>query len=93
MSSGMTSAQPEVARGTMGRRLAKPIASRTNPTWMTMAGRRLPERLPASSATANMLSDSGASDSPARIASYSSTICRKIGSAIIVPPRAICCII
>ena len=47
--------------------------------------------LPASSATPNMLSDSGASDRPACIASYSSTICRKIGSAMIRPPRAICC--
>ena len=37
-----------------------------------------------------MLSDSGASDRPACIALYSSTICRKIGSAIIVPPSAIC---
>ena len=40
-----------------------------------------------------MLSDSGASDRPACMALYSSTICRKIGSAIIVPPSAICCII
>ena len=38
-----------------------------------------------------MLSDSGASDSPASIALYSSTICRKIGSTIIAPPSAICC--
>ena len=38
-----------------------------------------------------MLSDSGASERPASIALYSSTICRKIGSAIIVPPSAICC--
>ena len=38
-----------------------------------------------------MLSDSGASESPASIALYSSTICRYIGSAIISPPSAICC--
>ncbi len=38
----------------------------------------------------NMLSESGASDRPACMALYSSTICKKIGSAIIVPPRAIC---
>ena len=38
-----------------------------------------------------MLSDSGASDSPACIALYSSVICRKIGSAIIAPPSVICC--
>ena len=35
-----------------------------------------PGVFPASSATANMLSDSGASDRPACMASYSSTICR-----------------
>ena len=40
-----------------------------------------------------MLSDSGASDSPASIALYSSVICRKSGSAIIAPPSVICCII
>ena len=44
-------------------------------------------------ATKNMLSDSGASESPACSALYSRTICRKIGRAIIAPPRAICCII
>ncbi len=38
-----------------------------------------------------MLSDSGASDSPASMALYSSVICRKSGSAIIAPPRVICC--
>ena len=38
-----------------------------------------------------MLSESGASERPASIALYSSTICRKIGSAIISPPSAICC--
>ena len=43
---------------------------------MSAAGRRFPARLPASSATPNMLSDSGASDSPASIALYSNTICR-----------------
>ena len=58
---------------------------------MMLLGLRRPARLPASSATANMLSDSGASERPASSASYSSTICRKIGSAIIRPPRAICC--
>ena len=40
-----------------------------------------------------MLSDSGASESPACSALYSRTICRKIGRAIIIPPSAICCII
>ena len=37
-----------------------------------------------------MLSESGASDSPAWSALYSRTICRKIGSAIIAPPSATC---
>ena len=50
-----------------------------------------PARRPASIATANMLNDSGAIERPACIALYSSTICRKIGSTIIVPPSAICC--
>ena len=40
-----------------------------------------------------MLSDSGASDSPACIALYSRVICKKSGSAIIAPPSVICCII
>ena len=48
-------------------------------------------RSPGEQRHANMLSDSGAIDRPACIALYSKTICRKIGSAIIVPPRAICC--
>ena len=43
---------------------------------MILLGRRSPARLPASSATANMLSESGAIDRPASIALYSSTICR-----------------
>ncbi len=42
-------------------------------------------------ATANMLSDKGASESPASIALYSSVICKKIGSTIMAPPRVICC--
>ena len=41
-----------------------------------LAGRRLPARRPATSATANMLRESGAMDSPASRALYSSTICR-----------------
>ncbi len=57
---------------------------------MIAAGRRRPARRPATSAMANMLSDSGAIDRPACMALYSSTICRKIGRAIIVPPSAIC---
>ena len=39
-------------------------------------GRRPPALRPATSATANMLSDSGASERPASIALYSRTICR-----------------
>ena len=58
---------------------------------MIWLGLRLPAFLPATSATANIVSDSGASESPASSALYSSTICRYIGSAIIIPPSAICC--
>jgi hypothetical protein len=43
---------------------------------MILLGLRLPAFLPASSATANIVSDSGASERPASIASYSSTIWR-----------------
>ncbi len=39
----------------------------------------------------NMLRESGAIDSPASRALYSSTICKYSGSTIIVPPSAICC--
>ena len=34
-----------------------------------------------------MVSESGASDRPVSMALYSNLICRKIGSAIIAPPR------
>ena len=53
-----------------------PIVNRANPARIRLAGRRFPPLLPATSATANMLSDSGAMDRPAPIALYSSTICR-----------------
>ena len=43
---------------------------------MITLGRRPPALRPATIATANMLSDSGASESPASIALYSRTICR-----------------
>ena len=43
---------------------------------MILLGLRSPAFLPASSATANIVSDSGASDRPASSALYSSTICR-----------------
>jgi hypothetical protein len=58
------------------------------PARMMLLALRAPARRAARSATANMLSDSGASDSPAWSALYSRTIWRKIGSAIIAPPRA-----
>ena len=70
-----------------------PIVVRANPARTMSAGRRFPARLPASNATPNMLSDSGASERPASIALYSRVICKKSGSAIIAPPRVICCII
>jgi hypothetical protein len=47
-----------------------------NPTRMMRLGLRLPALFPASSATANIVSDSGASERPASIALYSSTIWR-----------------
>ena len=53
-----------------------PSDSRANPNRMMALGRRLPARLPASTATPNMLSDSGAIDRPDSMALYSSTICR-----------------
>ena len=43
---------------------------------MILLGLRFPAVFPASSATKNMLSESGASESPASSALYSSTICR-----------------
>ena len=75
----------------IGIRIATPIVSPRKPARMILLGLRLPARLPASSATANMLSESGASEIPASSALYSSTICRNIGSTIIRPPSAICC--
>ena len=55
---------------------AIPTARSRKPNRMMLLGRRSPAFFPASSATANMLSESGASDRPACIALYSSTICR-----------------
>ena len=90
MTSGIASHQPESARGTIGSSTRMPSESSAKPARMMLAGRRSPARLPASIATKNMLSDSGASDRPACSALYSSTIWRKIGSEIIAPPSAIC---
>ena len=70
--------------------MAMPMDSSRNPSRMMVAGLRSPLRFPARIATANMLSDSGASDSPACSALYSRTIWKKIGSAIIAPPSATC---
>ena len=53
-----------------------PISRSAKPARMMLLGRRLPERLPARIAVANMLSDSGARDKPACSALYSRTICR-----------------
>ena len=76
MISGTTSAQPESARGTIGISSSMPTVSSPEPARMMPAGRRLPARLPATSAVANIVSDSGASVRPVCIALYSSTICR-----------------
>ena len=91
MIKGIVKYQPESARGTT--RISRPIpmVSKANPALMILLGRAFSACFPASNATANMLSESGASARPASMASYSSTICRKIGSAIIAPPSAICC--
>ncbi len=93
MSRGTKRYHPDSARGTIGMITAVPIALRKNPTRMMPAGRLEPARFPASIATANMLSDSGASERPASMALYSRVIWRKIGKAIINPPNVICCII
>ena len=67
-----------------------PVDRSANPARMILLGRRDPDLFPASTATPNIVSESGARVRPVSIALYSSTICRKIGSAIIAPPRAIC---
>ena len=67
-----------------------PAVVSANPTSTMVLERRFPSFRPASMATANMLSDSGARERPACIALYSSVICKKIGSTIIAPPRVIC---
>ena len=52
MISGMTSAQPESARGTIGISSSMPTVSRPDPSRMMLAGRRRPTRLPARIAVA-----------------------------------------
>ena len=64
-----------------------PIDRSAKPNRMMLLGRRVPALLPASNATPNIVSESGAIDRPVCIALYSSTICRKIGIAIIAPPK------
>ena len=90
MIKGIAKYQPESARGTTRIKRAVPMVSNPNPALIMELGRRFPAFLPASSAMMNMLNESGASDRPDSIALYSSTIWRKIGSAIIMPPREIC---
>ena len=70
---------------------AMPSVLSANPARMIVAGRRPPDLRPARIATANMVSESGAIDRPVCRASYSSLICRKIGSAIIAPPSVMFC--
>ena len=82
--------QPKSARGTSGMTSSSPTVVSANPAQTMVLARRLPAIRPASIATANMLSDSGARESPACIALYSRVICRKSGSTIIAPPRVIC---
>ena len=91
MASGITRYQPLSTRGTNGMMIAIPTLDSRKPARMIAAGRRSPALLPASSAAANMVSDSGASDSPASSALYSSVIWKNSGSAIMAPPRVTCC--
>ena len=74
MISGTRSHQPESARGTIGTSTTRPTIKSRNPHRMRLAGRRVPALLPASIATANMVSESGAIDNPACMALYPSTI-------------------
>ena len=76
MISGITSAQPESARGTIGISATMPMVSSPDPARMMLAGRRPAARLPATSAVANIISDSGAIVRPVSSALYSRTICR-----------------
>ncbi len=91
MASGTTRYQPLLTRGTNGMMSAIPRLDRKKPARMIAAGRRSPAFLPATSAAANMVSDSGASDSPACRALYSSVIWKNSGRAIMAPPRVTCC--
>ena len=91
MASGITKYQPLSARGTNGMMIAIPRLARRKPARMIAAGRRSPALFPATSAAANMVSDSGASERPASRASYSRVIWKNSGSAIMAPPRVICC--
>ena len=70
---------------------AIPTVLSANPSRTMLLGRRPPAFRPASSATPNMLSESGARVKPVCIALYSSVIWRKIGSAIIAPPSVMFC--
>ena len=62
---GMARYQPLSALGTSGIRMSRASVSAANPARMMLLGLRLPALLPASSATPNIVSDSGASDTPA----------------------------
>ena len=63
--SGIASHQPLSTRGTIGMIASIPMLSSANPIRMRPAGRRFAARWPARVATANMLSESGASARPA----------------------------
>ena len=62
---GIARYHPVLASGTIGISSTIAAATSANPTRMMLAGRRLPALLPAISATANMVRESGARDSPA----------------------------
>ena len=91
ISNGIASAQPESVRGTIGMISAMPTVLSANPSRTMLLGRHLPAPRPASIATPNMLSESGARVNPVFMALYSRVICRKIGSAIIAPPSVTFC--
>ena len=60
----------------IGSSATSPTSTSAQPPRITAAGRRLPDRRPAISADANIVSDSGAIVRPVCSALYSSTICR-----------------
>ena len=85
--SGIARYQPELASGTIGTSNAMPTVLSAKPTRMIEAGRRSLALRPARTAAPNIVRERGARVRPVSSALYSSEIWRKIGSAIIAPPK------